>query len=147
MKSSKWPEALPRENNQRLKRIESQSPWFEIYQVNADTFALLEPYHFEEVISFLVTGTERAALIDTGMGIGNIQAEVVRLTNLPIVVVNTHTHLDHVGDNHRFAAVWVFDNEWEVARLERGYTRAECAKLMGPGDYLDLPPDFDQSDA
>lgn len=143
MITGKWPEALPRANNQRLTQVKSQSPWFEIYQVNADTFALLEPCHFEEVISFLVIGNERAALIDTGMGIGNIQIEVERLTNLPIIVVNTHTHLDHVGDNHRFSEVWVFDETTEIARLERGYTRAECTQIMEPETYFDLPPDFD----
>ncbi len=143
MTTSKWPEALPRANNQKLTQVKSQSPWFEIYQVNADTFALLEPCHFEEVISFLVIGNERAALIDTGMGIGNIQIEVERLTNLPIIVVNTHTHLDHVGDNHRFSEVWVFDEATEIARLEQGYTRAECVQIMGPETYFDPPPDFD----
>jgi glyoxylase-like metal-dependent hydrolase (beta-lactamase superfamily II) len=143
LESTRWSDALPRPGNQRLKQLDSVSPWFEVYQVNTGTFAFLEPRHDEEVISYLVLGTERAALIDTGMGIGNIQAEAERLTDLPVIVVNTHAHFDHVGDDHRFAEVWVFDDDSEVVRIERGYTRAECAKYMDPESYRDLPAGFD----
>jgi glyoxylase-like metal-dependent hydrolase (beta-lactamase superfamily II) len=140
-----WPFALPRPGNQRLKRLESAGPWFEVYQVRAGIFALLEPNHDEEVISYLVLGGERAALIDTGMGVGNIQAEVERLTDGPVTVVNTHSHFDHVGDNFRFDQVWAFDDEGEVARIQRGQTGAECAEFMGPDSYRNLPAGFDPS--
>jgi len=143
MESSGWPKALPRSGNQRLTRQESAAPWFEVYQVSDTTFALLEPRHYEEVISYLILGGERAALLDTGMGIGDIRAEVERLTDLPVVVINSHSHYDHVGDNHRFAEVWAFDDEGEVARIERGLSRAECRQFLRPGSYLDLPLDFD----
>jgi glyoxylase-like metal-dependent hydrolase (beta-lactamase superfamily II) len=48
-----------------------------------------------------------------------------------------------VGDDHRFTKVWAFDNNSEVARIERGLTRAECERFLPPGSYLDLPPGFD----
>jgi len=143
MESSNWPGALPRSGNQRLERLESAAPWFEVYRVSAGTFALLEPRHYEEVISYLILGNERGVLFDTGMGIGNIQAEVERLTDLPVVVVNSHSHYDHVGDNYRYPDVWAFDDEGEVARIEEGKSRAECLHYLEPGSYLDLPPDFD----
>jgi glyoxylase-like metal-dependent hydrolase (beta-lactamase superfamily II) len=146
MEKKTWPEALPRPGNLRLRRLESISPWFEVYQVGGGTFALLEPYHEEEVISYLVLGTERAALIDTGMGIGNIQDEVECLTGLPVMVVNTHGHYDHVGDDHRFAEVWAFDDDHEVARIEQGRSRTACAKVLRPGSYLDLPTGFNPTD-
>lgn len=72
----KWPEGLPRSGNQQFDKLTPVNDWFEIYRINATTFALLEPHHDEEVISYLVLGKDRAALIDTGMGIANIQAEV-----------------------------------------------------------------------
>ncbi len=141
---SSWPE------NKDLQPIVSLSPWFEIYQINADTYALSEPHHDEEVISYLVVGTKKAALIDTGMGICNIQKEVERLTDIPIIVVNTHTHFDHVGDNYRFSDVCVFDEDSEIGRIERGYTTAEfsCtefASFMGPESYRYLLPGIDPS--
>jgi glyoxylase-like metal-dependent hydrolase (beta-lactamase superfamily II) len=60
-----------------------------------------------------------------------------------VTVINSHSHYDHVGDNYRFAEVWAFDDDSEVARIERGLTRAECRRFLEPGSYLDLPPGFD----
>lgn len=143
MQYSSWPDALPRAGNQRLEKLESMSPWFEVYQVAVGTFALLEPNHYEEVISYLILGSERAVLFDAGMGIGNIQAEAGHLTDLPVIVVNSHCHYDHIGDNYRYGEVWAFDNDSEVARIERGKTSEECDHYLEPGSYLELPAGFD----
>ena len=57
------------------------------------------PVGFQE---YVVLGKEKAALIDTGMGIDSI-AEVIReITDLPIVVICTHGHPDHAGGNAEF---------------------------------------------
>jgi len=143
MDGSGWPDALPRPGNRRLTKLSSASSWFEVYQVGPGTFALLEPRHYEEVISYLILGSERAVLFDTGMGIGNIQAEVERLTGLPVVVVNSHSHYDHIGGNHGFAEVWALDEPGELARIEQGLGRAECVRFLWPGSYLELPAGFD----
>jgi glyoxylase-like metal-dependent hydrolase (beta-lactamase superfamily II) len=143
MTYSQWPDILPRPGNQKLERVPGADPWFEIYRIDPGTFALLEPRHYEEPISYLILGSERAVLLDTGMGIGNIRAEVERLTALPVIVVNSHGHYDHVGDNHRFAEVWAFDDDGEVARIERGKPHAECAEYVRPGWHLELPAGFD----
>jgi glyoxylase-like metal-dependent hydrolase (beta-lactamase superfamily II) len=145
MQHSNWPDALPREGNQRLEKLASAWPWFEVYQVTEGTLALLEGSHYEEVISYLILGSERAILFDTGMGIGDIQAEVERLTSLPVIVVNSHCHYDHVGDNYRYSEVWAFDNDSEIARIEGGKTPQECMHYLEPGSYLDLPAGFDPS--
>ena len=145
MGNSAWPEVLPRPGNQKLMRVESVSPWFEIYQVNASTFGVLEPGHYEEALSYLILGDEKAVLFDTGMGIANLKAEINRLADLPVVVVNSHSHYDHIGDNHRFDEIWAFDHDVEIARIERGKSREQCAEsnYMRPEWYLDLPPGFD----
>lgn len=58
----------------------------------------------------LVIGEERAALIDTGCGIGRLRPIVEAITDKPVVVVNTHTHLDHLGGNPEFAEIAMFDH-------------------------------------
>jgi len=141
--NSGWPESLPRPGNQRLARIKSSAPWFEAYRVSDGVFALLEPHHYEEVISYLILGQERAILLDTGMGIADVRAEVETLTNLPVVVVNSHSHYDHIGDNHRFDDVWAFDDDGEIAYIERGLSPAECRRFLPPDSYTSLPPGFD----
>ncbi|WP_455463939.1 MBL fold metallo-hydrolase [Candidatus Hodarchaeum mangrovi] len=143
MDQNKWPECLPRPRNQITRQINSISAWFEIYEVTTDTYAFLEPFHYEEVISYLIIGKDSAILFDTGMGIANIQAEVERLTNLPVSVINSHSHYDHVGGNSLFKQIFAFNNVWEIQRLKRGYTIDECRVFMRPENYKNLPPEFD----
>lgn len=51
---------------------------------------------------YLVLGTEKALLVDTGIGIGSIRKVVESITSLPVIVVNTHCHPDHAGGNAEF---------------------------------------------
>lgn len=45
----------------------------------------------------LVIGTEKALLFDTMTGLGDLLGAVRELTDLPLSVVNSHGHFDHVG--------------------------------------------------
>jgi hydroxyacylglutathione hydrolase len=57
-------------------------------------------------LMYLVEGNEKAMLVDTGMGFGDLSLQVRQLTNLPLMVVNTHGHPDHAGGNPNFDEVW-----------------------------------------
>lgn len=46
---------------------------------------------------FLVEGTRRAVLIDAMTGLRGLAALLPALTNLPVEVVATHGHIDHIG--------------------------------------------------
>lgn len=101
-----WCSNLPRPQYSSLDRVQIPSQkWFEVYRIRSNVFAIYEPYHWEEVIAYFVTGSEHSLLIDTGMGIGNIQQVVHSLIppSTSLKVINTHTHHDHIGDNWRFA--------------------------------------------
>ena len=76
--------------------------WFALEELEPGTWLVGEPGH---VNCFLVAGRERAALIDTGLGIADIGLATGKLTDRPVVVVNTHSHSDHRGGNWRFAEV------------------------------------------
>ena len=112
-----WCRQLPRPQYKQLERVPSADPWFEVYRVAPGVFAIYEPHQFEEVISFLILGEKRAALFDSGLGIGDIKRVVASLTSLPIVVLNSHTHNDHVGDNWEFS---------EIYGMDTGFTRANA---------------------
>ena len=96
--------------------------WFDVVLLNPDEeiaiYAIQEPGHSEEVISYLVVGKEKALLIDTGMGIGNIKKIVESKTSLPVEVVNTHSHFDHVGGNKQFDKIAI--HEAEANQLQNG---------------------------
>ncbi len=63
---------------------------------------------------YLVVGEEKALLIDTGIGVGSLKAEVEKITSLPIVVINTHGHPDHAGGNAEFAPAYLCPAEFDV---------------------------------
>lgn len=76
--------------------------WFTIKKIKKNIWGIAEFKHFEKVISYLFIGKNFCLLFDTGMGIGDIKKEVRKLTTLPVVVVNSHFHYDHVGGNNSF---------------------------------------------
>ena len=139
-----WCKALPRPEYKSLQRVLPEETWFEVYKVAPGTFAIYEPHQFEETISYLIVGTKQALLFDTGMGIGNIKAVVARLTSRPIVVLNSHTHNDHVGGNWQFQYIFGMDTAFTRANAKgsREDAQAELGKENLCGD---LPKGFDRA--
>ncbi len=114
------------------------SDWFEVTSVAEEVHAISEPYHAEEVISYLIVGTERALLLDTGMGIGNIHELSRKLTDRPITVVNSHHHYDHVGDNRRFQHIAI--HELEAGFLEEEAPEELLLEARRPENFWGAPP-------
>lgn len=144
---AEWCRSLPRPAYSKLERVPTADPWFEVYKIRPGVFAIYEPYQLEEVISYLIiggdkAGADKALLFDTGMGISNIQAVVAGLTNLPVSVVNSHTHNDHVGDNWRFSDVYGMDTDFTRANA-RG-SREDAQAELAPDEICGaLPAGFD----
>jgi hydroxyacylglutathione hydrolase len=65
---------------------------------------------------YLVEGTEKALLIDTGIGAGDLKRFLELITKLPLIVVNTHSHSDHVNGDFQFTDVYVHAAEIEPTR-------------------------------
>jgi glyoxylase-like metal-dependent hydrolase (beta-lactamase superfamily II) len=137
-----WCKPLPRPEYAPLKRVLPDDPWFEVYKVAAGTFAIYEPHQSEEVISYLIVGTKQALVFDTGMGIANIRRIISRLTSLPVVVLNSHTHDDHVGGNWQFNSIYGMDTAF-TRENAKGST-ADAQAEIAPGEICgDLPKGFD----
>ena len=94
-----WWDALPRPEWSAFTKVDLGDGWFDVYRIGDEIYAIHEPGQFEEVISFLIVGNDFALMFDTGLGIGNIRNVVDQLTDLDIVVLNSHTHYDHIGGN------------------------------------------------
>lgn len=101
----------------------------------------------------LVVGTERALVIDTGVGPGEaaeIFAAVREVTPLPLVVVNTHAHGDHWFGNAYLAArgveeFWATARCSEVQAADSEQQRALVAELdqamaAGEGEHTEVLP-------
>lgn len=85
--------------------------WFTIEQLDNDTYAISEYSHWEETHCYLLCGAGNAVLIDTGLGVANIREVVESLTNLPILVLTTHAHWDHIGSHKHFEEIAVHELE------------------------------------
>lgn len=120
-----------------LERVLESESWFEVYKVAPAVFAIYESHQAEEVISYLIVGYKQALLFDTGMGISDIRKVTARLTSRPVVVLNSHTHDDHVGDNWQFAFVYGMDTDFTRtnAKGSREDAQAEIAPDQLCGDW------------
>jgi len=137
-----WCKGQPRPAYRKLERVKISDSWFEVYKIVPGVFAIYEPHQFEEVISYLVIGSQKALLFDTGMGISNIKAVVEGLTKLPVSVVNSHTHNDHVGDNWRFPDVYGMPTAF--TRTNAKGSTADAQAELAPGQVCGtLPAGFD----
>ncbi len=106
-----------------------------------------------ESSAYLLCGSERALLVDTLNGREDL-AEIVRgITDLPVTVVNTHGHVDHIGCNHFFKEAWLHPADLGVYREHLAMVAAslrqdgitpvpdgtECRMLpLSPGQRFDL---------
>ena len=100
-----------------------------------------------ESTCYLVCGRERAALIDTANGREDLKAIVRSLTDLPLTVVNTHGHVDHVLGNVYFNGAYIHPEDMPLAEGVFARGRAEMEAhglkpcLMHPlqiGETIDL---------
>jgi glyoxylase-like metal-dependent hydrolase (beta-lactamase superfamily II) len=137
-----WYDALPRAAWSEFELVEQTQPWFEVYEVAPGVLAIYEPGQFEEVISFLILGSERALLFDTGLGIGDMGRLISELTSLETIVLNSHTHYDHVGGNHQFREIYGIDNEFSRANTN-GRSHEEVVEFVSEGwIWKPLPEGF-----
>jgi len=73
--------------------------------IDKSTYALSEPRYWQANVSYLLVGSKLALLFDTGPGIYSIRPIVESLTSLPVMVVPSHLHFDHIGRIQEFAHV------------------------------------------
>jgi glyoxylase-like metal-dependent hydrolase (beta-lactamase superfamily II) len=83
--------------------------WFERSVIDDSITLLWEPH----VIALMrcniwhVRGRDRDLVIDTGMGLVSLAAEIADLVQHDVTAVATHGHDDHIGGHHEFADVVV----------------------------------------
>ena len=130
---------LPRPAYQTLERIDHPSTWFELYQVAPGVTAIYEPYQWQEVISYLIQGDQQALLFDTGNGIEDISTIVDSLTDLPIIVLNSHTHYDHVGGNYAFTNILGLDTPFTRTK-QQGRSNTDINIEVSSQALCKVPP-------
>ncbi len=85
--------------------------WFTTKEIDNDTYVISEYRHWEETHCYLLIGSKRCLLIDTGLGICNIFDEVSRLTDKHVTAAATHIHWDHIGGHKYFPDFYAHGEE------------------------------------
>ena len=87
--------------------------WFTVDKADRDTYIVSEYRHWEETHCYLLNGTERSLLIDTGLGICNISEVIKQLTGNPVIAIATHIHWDHIGGHKYYSDFYAHEAELE----------------------------------
>lgn len=119
--------------------------WFTVEEIDPQTFAISEYKHWQETNCYLLCGQERAILIDTGIGVSNIRKVVDDLTKLPVMVVTTHAHWDHIGGHQYFdhIAIHEAEKDWLSAKFPIPLQAVKNSLTKLPCDF---PAEFDIDD-
>ncbi len=99
--------------------------WFEIKEVMPKTWVIGD--NGSDNI-YLVEGSQKALLIDTGLGAADLAGAVKKLTGKPVLVVNTHGHPDHSGSNYQFDKIYMHQADIDAAKM---YSAPEMRKNVG----------------
>ena len=80
----------------------------------------------------LLCGKEKAALVDTGMNAPDARRIAEGLTDLPLILINTHADPDHISGNSAFSEVYMSSAEEENYRNFGGKTASLSAATRSP---------------
>lgn len=69
-----------------------------------------------DCVANLILGKERALLFDTGCGVDDMKSAVRKITLLPLVIIASHGHYDHIGGSYQFEKVYL--SELDISILE-----------------------------
>lgn len=128
-------------------------PYVEAYKFRDNVWAL-----FSESLDgagdpwmYVIDGPEKAMIIDTGFGAGDLKGLIKKLVGeKEVIVVNTHSHGDHSSGNHQFERVYCHEDEvsllkktlnpdkWKRLYDENGrgiYTEFDAADLIPYREY------------
>ena len=135
----------------------SNGKWHHVTGIDEATFCITQPlgalepsFGVATANMYLLLGETGAALIDTGVGIGDLGHVIASLTALPCIALNTHYHWDHSGSNLALAESAIHEQEagelahgeemgWLVKKWDTPEAREVLPEGFDPASYR-IPP-------
>ncbi|MHA2274366.1 MAG: MBL fold metallo-hydrolase [Candidatus Kariarchaeaceae archaeon] len=113
--------------------------WFTVHSLNRkiigiqERLDLIEPRFLTRYVNmFLIVGTDKSILFDTGSGLNEIRPIISSLIKQEeLIVINSHSHFDHVGSNSEFSSIYIHHNDLEdiVNGLDISYLKSSKEKI------------------
>ena len=103
-------------------------------------------YQFKDALGSLCTlliGSEKALVLDTCYGIGDLYKEIRNITDLPLLVINSHGHMDHSCGNYQFDEVYIHSKDLELVKKHNSIAWRE-KNIESAIKANVLPVDFDK---
>ena len=130
----------------------SSNGWYEIIQqkdhliVIRERLDRIEPHYliiYDNL--YLIRGNNECLLIDTGCGIFPLKPIIEKFLNgKKLIVINTHSHFDHVGGNYEFDKVYIHKREKGIiaAPIDLKFLKESSSTIVNQCSNLNwiLPP-------
>jgi glyoxylase-like metal-dependent hydrolase (beta-lactamase superfamily II) len=112
---------------------------YTVQELKPNVYHISDPFN---VFMTLVVGENKALLFDTGYGIDRLDETVRQITPLPLIVVNSHGHVDHVLGNYRFDPVYLHPADLSLYQRHssQGYKHSVTTQRKARPEIF--PPDF-----
>ena len=138
---ARWlePHAIVDPTPVKLAKGEMVDDYFAVEDLGEGTYAIGEPRYYQQNYSYLIVGETRAVLFDSGSGTRDISGVVGGLTKLPVTVIVSHLHFDHLGGIGPFGQVAMIDLPETRADVSDGLFRPGRYEYMGFFDHLAAP--------
>lgn len=107
-----------------------------VKQINDHIWLLNEQ---DESTGYLVVGEKKALMVDSMIGYENLKELTSQLTDLPVEVVNTHGHPDHIYGNAYFEKAYIHPADLELAKkyqAEGIYSEELKKRSLKPAEFV-----------
>ena len=141
-RSVAWMNALRKFN--KTKKVYDINPYAEVYQFRDNVYGILTDNLDGGYCSwmFLVVGPEKAMLIDTSWGLGDLKGLADQHSGgRPLIVVNTHEHMDHAYGNCQFDRVYCHEYCAPYLKMQNPHMRDYIFDENGKGKWVEFDPE------
>jgi glyoxylase-like metal-dependent hydrolase (beta-lactamase superfamily II) len=116
--------------------------WYEVRRFSEDISLITETWIADWLRCNIwhVKGKTHDLLIDTGMGVRPLKAEISKLSDRPIICVSSHCHFDHIGGAHEFDCRMGHSAEADIHNNPDGYNTG-TAGFVRAETFRALPHD------
>jgi glyoxylase-like metal-dependent hydrolase (beta-lactamase superfamily II) len=123
----------------KLARGRMVDDYFAVQYLGASTYAIGEPRYYQQNYAYLILGEKRAILFDSGSGTRDISGVVAFITHLPVTVIVSHLHFDHLGGIAPFEDVAMIDLPQTRADVSNGWFTPARYEYLGLFDGREPP--------